>query len=621
MRSLLLSLLLTAASASAQVTDPTGASVIAVVEAEATGSLGALDDSVTLDVHGRSGAGVAISTANLSATVVAEITLDGTNWSATSFITTGGTTASSLTFSGGADVQQRGIVLVGGTKQVRVRVSAYTSGTSTATVRSGGISQAASVAGGGGGGGLTDAELRASPVPVSASSLPLPTGAATEATLATRAAATQLPVALVGGRLDANLGAWLGSTAPTVSQKVGSASLPVVQASDYTGAFRTVTDTLDGAVLNDAVTIDGLGADSVTVFIGTGLAGAGTLIFECSNGSTFAPCPAARFISPAENFIDVINPTFGGSFTYKFLHAGFRQYRVRVSVAGSAGTSTVVMDASTGGTVSSKTPPYSAGSQPFDLTIPVNSTTINTQGAGMFGLTWSATLGASTVTPTAAGVALECYSLAHVSDQSRTSWTGAVQGIAWVCPLYGAASVTLTKDAGVGAGSSTLSFWVSMSSSVPNESRPVSQWVVGASPTSVLIGAPKPLLDPEGKQAVTLNHPRSFNCATTSTATTSTVLTGCGAPGAGLTRYITGIDWSSSTISTTANFMTIQYGTGAVCGTGTTVIYLDFQAPAFSGARPNIGTTPIRIGTNTDLCFLHPGAGRRLINVRGYVAP
>lgn len=41
-------------------------------------------------------------------------------------------------------------------------------------------------------GPLTDAELRASAVPVSAASLPLPTGAATEATLATRASETSL---------------------------------------------------------------------------------------------------------------------------------------------------------------------------------------------------------------------------------------------------------------------------------------------------------------------------------------------------------------------------------------------------------------------------------------------
>ena len=68
--------------------------------------------------------------------------------------------------------------------------------------------------------------------PISAASLPLPTGAATEATLATRTAAAQLPAALVGGRLDANIGAWLGSTAPTVGQKTSANSIPVTLASD-----------------------------------------------------------------------------------------------------------------------------------------------------------------------------------------------------------------------------------------------------------------------------------------------------------------------------------------------------------------------------------------------------
>jgi len=60
-------------------------------------------------------------------------------------------------------------------------------------------------------GPLTDAELRASAVPIST---------------------TQLPAALVGGRLDTNTGAWLGSTAPTVGQKTMAASIPVTLASD-----------------------------------------------------------------------------------------------------------------------------------------------------------------------------------------------------------------------------------------------------------------------------------------------------------------------------------------------------------------------------------------------------
>lgn len=41
-----------------------------------------------------------------------------------------------------------------------------------------------------------------------------------------------LPTTLVGGRLDTNTGSWLGSTAPTVGQKVMATSLPIVVASD-----------------------------------------------------------------------------------------------------------------------------------------------------------------------------------------------------------------------------------------------------------------------------------------------------------------------------------------------------------------------------------------------------
>lgn len=93
--------------------------------------------------------------------------------------------------------------------------------------------------------------------PITAASLPLPAGAATETTLAAVNTATGttadadtantvigrlkqiitklaggLPAALVGGRLDSNIGAWLGSTAPTVGQKTAANSLPNVVASD-----------------------------------------------------------------------------------------------------------------------------------------------------------------------------------------------------------------------------------------------------------------------------------------------------------------------------------------------------------------------------------------------------
>jgi hypothetical protein len=127
-------------------------------------------------------------------------------------------------------------------------------------------------------------------------------------------------------------------------------------------------------------------------------------------------------------------------------------------------------------------------------------------------------------------------------------------------------------------------------------------------------------LDAYGAVWQRADHPNRFQCAMTSTATTSTVVTGCTAPGAGLSRYITDISYNSSIISTTANFMTLQYGTGANCGTGTTVVWRMANSPAFAPVIQSF-TTPIKLGANTDLCFLHPGAGTRLINIQGYIAP
>jgi hypothetical protein len=94
-------------------------------------------------------------------------------------------------------------------------------------------------------GGLTDAQLRATAVPVSAASLPLPAGAATSALQTTGNTSLasidgKLPAALIGGRLDENVGAWLGSTAPTVGSKTSANSVPVVIASDQASIPVTV---------------------------------------------------------------------------------------------------------------------------------------------------------------------------------------------------------------------------------------------------------------------------------------------------------------------------------------------------------------------------------------------
>ena len=148
-------------------------------------------------------------------------------------------------------------------------------------------------AGGSVAGGTSTNPIRVDPTgttnqPISATSLPLPTGAATEATLATRVAdatvtarlntlgqkvmatsapvviasdqssipvsSTQLPAALVSGRLDTNVGSWLGSTSPTVGQKLMAQSVPVVIAGDQSAVpiSGTVTATNPSVSTNNA---------------------------------------------------------------------------------------------------------------------------------------------------------------------------------------------------------------------------------------------------------------------------------------------------------------------------------------------------------------------------------
>jgi hypothetical protein len=45
---------------------------------------------------------------------------------------------------------------------------------------------------------------------------------------------SRIPAALIGGRLDGNIGSWFGATTPTAGQKTLSASIPVAIASDQT---------------------------------------------------------------------------------------------------------------------------------------------------------------------------------------------------------------------------------------------------------------------------------------------------------------------------------------------------------------------------------------------------
>lgn len=110
---------------------------------------------------------------------------------------------------------------------------------------------------------------------------------------------------------------------------------------------------------------------------------------------------------------------------------------------------------------------------------------------------------------------------------------------------------------------------------------------------------------------------QDFNCTMISTATALTEVTGCSAPTAG-SRYITGIQWSSSIISTTTNYMLIQSGTGTNCASNTTSLWSGFSAPAFAPQTIPL-LTPIKVTALHAICFVHPGAGTRNVNIQGFL--
>jgi len=125
--------------------------------------------------------------------------------------------------------------------------------------------------------GLTDAQLRASAVPVSAAALPLPTGAATEATLATRAA----DATLTGGTQKAIVrgGAKGATTAADVTGTAEGADHQALDVQIYHGS----------AAINPTAIRALTSADVVTAAQGTAAAVAGSWPVKITDGTNTMP--------------------------------------------------------------------------------------------------------------------------------------------------------------------------------------------------------------------------------------------------------------------------------------------------------------------------------------------
>lgn len=149
-----------------------------------------------------------------------------------------------------------------------------------------------------------------------------------------------------------------------------------------------------------------------------------------------------------------------------------------------------------------------------------------------------------------------------------------------------------------------------------------------ATPTAKVAGTiVQQMGDVYGAAYIRQDHPNRFGCVMDSSATTSTVITGCtgaiattAAPGAGLAIYITDIEFYASTVSSTTNRNVIQTGTGGTCGTGTALLYAGYNPAAFQGNEVSFNT-PRKGTVNGEVCFLNGVTGQKLITVSGYVVP
>ena len=133
----------------------------------------------------------------------------------------------------------------------------------------------------------------------------------------------QLPAALVSGRLDANVGAWLGSTAPTVGQKTMANSVPMVLASDQSTVNVQGTKTHNSAApgtnnLGVLPAVAATSAPTVTdgnqVALSTDLNGQLRVTASTTGSEEASYTVIGQAVQPGNNksMISIYNPTGSG---------------------------------------------------------------------------------------------------------------------------------------------------------------------------------------------------------------------------------------------------------------------------------------------------------------------
>lgn len=226
-------------------------------------------------------------------------------------------------------------------------------------------------------------------------------------------------------------------------------------------------------------------------------------------------------------------------------------------------------------------------------------------------------------TPTA-GTVLAIQGIASMTEvQVKGSGTAgtanagvvSVQGIASMTPVQ--VDVTTLGGTAVAADGAAIT-----GKPIPHAIKAVAD---AAAPTQVTAGqAGYTIGTLERIPIVTTRHPNHIQCqVAASTATTIQAVGGsCVAPGAGLSLYITDIDFATNAAGIAADsFNTLKTGTGGTCGTATAVVYQCMTVAATQATCVDHLITPIKLPANSELCWINSTAGSKTLNIQGYIAP
>lgn len=127
--------------------------------------------------------------------------------------------------------------------------------------------------------------------------------------------------------------------------------------------------------------------------------------------------------------------------------------------------------------------------------------------------------------------------------------------------------------------------------------------------------------DQTGNEFVRQDGPNQFNCTVTLSTNTTTQCQA--APGSGLKAYVTDFQLNTTTAGT-ATTVTLKYGTGANCGTGTTALTAINYPNVAAGITSIIGPrTPLIPAAANAICATQAGTtpGTTVVEVRGFIAP